>query len=80
MNPQNEKVVSVQAVRNLIKRGTSLRVAESAVLELQAILETDGESVARLAVELARRRGAKTVAGIDIRTAAKLVRAPGGMV
>jgi histone H3/H4 len=63
--------ISPVTLRRLIRENApNIRVSESAMIELQAILETDGEGVARLAVELARRRGAKTVVGADVRKVA----------
>ncbi|MEA1905264.1 MAG: histone [Candidatus Hadarchaeota archaeon] len=64
-------VFSLSVMSRLIRRGGSVRVSQSAALELSAVLESLGGEVAREAIRLMEHRGAKTVTQDDIKAAVK---------
>lgn len=64
-------VFSLSVMSRLIRRGGSVRVSQSAALELSAVLESFGGEVAKEAIRLMEHRGAKTVTEEDIKVAVK---------
>jgi len=61
--------IPFSSVDRIIRRGGAGRVSKSAIVTLQEELEDYGVSIAKLAWEIARYAGKKTLEGKDIKLA-----------
>jgi histone H3/H4 len=67
---KNVPELPLAAMDRIIRKAGRVRVSRGAALEMSAILETYITELTREAIKLAEHRGAKTISGSDIKTAA----------
>jgi histone H3/H4 len=70
---ESEAEFGLAAVSRLIKKAGADRVGDDAAMELRMILEDVGTQIAKMAIELARHAGRKTVKPSDVRLATREV-------